>query len=125
MSALVEPNSPGDLLKYEADALYSRERATFAAGPALALGTVVGAVTATGVLYPFTPEATDGTQSAIGVLLYDCAASQSDRPHAVILARHAMVAHHALVWPEGITAEQRHRAIAQLKSLGILVRQGV
>ena len=125
MSAFFEPNTPGDLLKYEADQLYSRERATLAAGPAWPLGTVVGAVTDTGVLYPYTPDATDGTQSAIGVLLYDCEASQNDRPNAVIVARHAIVAHHALIWPGGITAAQQHSAIAQLKSLGILIRQGV
>ena len=125
MSALVEPNTPGDLLKYEADALYSRERATVAAGPALRLGTVLGAVTATGLLYPLTLEATDGTQAAIAVLLYDCAAYQNPRTNAIILARHAIVAHHALIWPEGITAEQQHIAIAELKAAGILVRQGV
>ena len=125
MYAFVEPNTSGDLLKYEADQLYSRERATLTAGPALRLGTVLGCVTASGVFAPLAPAAKDGTQIAAAVLLFDCQASASNRPHAIILARHAIVAHHAVVWPDGITAEQQHNAIVQLRAQGILVRQGV
>ena len=39
-------------------------------------------------------------------------------------ARHAIVAHHALAWPDAITTAEKLTAIAQLKALGVLVRQG-
>ena len=48
MPALAEPLNLGDLLKYEAPNLYSRDRVTVASGQNLPLGTVVGIVTATG-----------------------------------------------------------------------------
>lgn len=48
MPALQEPINLGDLLKYEAPNLYSRDRVTVAAGQTLPLGTVLGLVTATG-----------------------------------------------------------------------------
>ena len=42
MTANAQPQTLGDLLKYEAPNLYSRETDTVAAGQKLALGTVVG-----------------------------------------------------------------------------------
>ena len=48
MAALTEPMNLGDVLKYEAPNLYSRERITVASGQNLLLGTVVGLVTASG-----------------------------------------------------------------------------
>ena len=42
MTAIAQPQTLGDLLKYEAPNLYSRETDTVAAGQKLALGTVVG-----------------------------------------------------------------------------------
>jgi len=45
----------GDLLKYEAPNLYSRDRITVAAGQTLALGTVLGEVTASGELTALDP----------------------------------------------------------------------
>ena len=40
----------------------------------------------------------------------------------LIVARHAIVARGALVWPTGISAAQKAAAIAQLTFLGVLVR---
>ena len=48
MPALAEPLNLGDLLKYEAPNLYSRDRVTVASGQNLPLGTVVGIVTGGG-----------------------------------------------------------------------------
>jgi hypothetical protein len=42
-----------------------------------------------------------------------------------MVARHAIVADHALQWPTGITTAEQQAAVAQLKALGVLVRQGV
>ena len=59
----------GDLLKYEAPNLYSRDRVTVVAGQTLPLGAVVGMVTATGKVKQIDPSATDGSQYAAGVLM--------------------------------------------------------
>lgn len=124
MSVLSEPMNLGDLLKYEAPNLYSRDRVTVASGQNLQLGTVVGIVTATGKFKRIDPSAEDGTQVAAGVLLQACDTTLADRDDGLIVARHAIVADHALAWPDAITNAEKLAAIAQLKALGVLVRQG-
>ena len=115
----------GDLLKYEAPNLYSRDQVTVAAGQVLALGAVVGVITANSKVKAVDPSATDGSQTAAGVLIQAVDANLADRDDGLIAARHAIVADHALVWPTGITVAEKKSASAQLKALGILVRKGV
>ena len=124
MPVLAEPLNLGDLLKYEAPNLYSRDRVTVASGQNLPLGAVIGIVTATGKVTRIDPSATDGTQVAAGVLLQACDATLADRDDGLIVARHAIVADHALVWPAAITNAEKLSVVAQLKALGVLVRQG-
>ncbi len=124
MSVLAEPLNLGDLLKYEAPNLYSRDRVSVASGQNLPLGTDVGIVTATGKYKQLDPSAEDGTQVAAGVVLQACDATLIDRDDGLIVARHAVVAHHALAWPDAITTAEQLTAVAQLKALGVLVRQG-
>jgi hypothetical protein len=124
MPALNESNTLGDLLKYEAPNLFSRESITVSAGANLTLGTVLGRVTASGKYVILAPAASDGSQTAAAVLLGDAAAASADAK-GLILARHGIVADHALVWPGGITNAQKTAAIAQLEVKGILVRKGV
>ena len=69
MPTLAEPLNLGDLLKYEAPNLYSRDRITVAAGQNLPLGTVLGIVTASGKYKQADPSAEDGTQVAAAVAL--------------------------------------------------------
>ena len=123
-TVFTEAMNLGDLLKFEAPNLYSRDRATVASGQNLPLGTVVGLVTATGKFKQLDPSAEDGTQVAAGVLLQACDATLIDRDDGLVVARHAIVAHHALAWPDAITTAEKLAAIAQLKALGVLVRQG-
>ena len=125
MPVITEGLNLGDLLKYEAPNLYSRDQVTVGAGQNLPLGTVVGLVTATSKLKQIDPSATDGSQYAAGVLMQAVDATLIDREDGLMLARHAIVADHALAWPAAITAAEKLTAIAQLKSLGILVRKGV
>jgi hypothetical protein len=115
----------GDLLKYEAPNLYSRDQVTVAAGQVLALGAVVGVVTASSKVKAVDPSATDGSQTSAGVLIQAVDANLADRDDGLIVARHAIVADHALVWPTGITVAEKKSASAQLKALGILVRKGI
>ena len=124
-TVFTESMNLGDLLKYEAPNLYSRDRVTVAAGQNLPLGAVIGVVTATGKVKQIDPSATDGTQLAAGVLMQACDAALAERTDGLVVARHAIVSDHALQWPTGITTGEQQAAIAQLKSLGVLVRQGV
>ena len=122
MPTITQPKNLGDLLKYEAPNLYSREQDTVAAAQNLALGTVVSRETATAKLKALDPAASDGTESAVGVLGNEVDATLIDREDATLIARHAIVARGALIWPAGITASQRQTAEAQLAAHGVLVR---
>ncbi|CAM5479687.1 head decoration protein [Thauera mechernichensis] len=79
MPSITQPQNLGDVLKYEAPNLYSRERATVAAAQNLTLGTVVGRDTTTGKLKVLDPGASDGSEIAIGVLANDVE-RDADRP---------------------------------------------
>ena len=122
MPTLTQPKNLGDLLKYEAPNLYSREQDTVAAAQNLALGTVVGRETATAKLKALDPAASDGTESAVGVLGNEVDATLIDREDAILIARHAIVARGALIWPNSISAAQKNAAIQQLAERGVLVR---
>ena len=125
MPVITEGMNLGDLLKYEAPNLYSRDQVTVLAGQNLALGAVVGIVSATGKVKALDPAATDGSQTTAGILLEPVDATAGDRDDGILLARHAIVADSALVWPAGITNAEKAAAIAELKAIGILVRKGV
>ncbi|WP_353271711.1 head decoration protein [Wolbachia endosymbiont (group A) of Nomada goodeniana] len=123
MTSITETNNLGDLLKYEASNLYSRDQITVAKGQNLKLGTVVGCDTKDGLIKSLNPTATDGTQTAIGVITSDVNATETTK--AVIITRIAMLADHAVVWPANITEEQKATAIKQLDARGIIIRKGV
>ncbi len=123
MSCITEQNNLGDLLKYEASNLYSRDQITEAKGQNLSLGTVVGCNIEDNVIKIINPTATDGTQTAIGVIASDVNVKENTK--AVIITRIAMLADHAVVWPANITEEQKAAAIKQLEARGIIIRKGV
>lgn len=125
MSIILQPKDLADLLRFEAESRYSRERVTLAAGHNLTLGTVVATDTATGKIAPLDPSDTASLNQATGVLINDCDATSADNPDALVVVRHTVVLRDALIWPEAITAEQKAAAIAQLRDLGILVRVAV
>ncbi len=122
MPVITQTNNLGDLLKYEAPNLYSREAATIAAGQNLLLGTVLARKTADGKCHALAPAASDGTEIAVGILATDTDATLIDRDGALLIARHAIVSRHAVIWPAGITAPQKVTAQSQLDALGILIR---
>ena len=124
MPVINEPLHLGDLLKYEEENLnYSRDVVSVAAGQRLELGAVVARVAATGLIKRLEPEASDGSERPVGILLADCDASLMERDGALLLARHAVVASRAVVWPSGLTPEQQTAATAALEARGILIRQ--
>ncbi|WP_264337591.1 MULTISPECIES: head decoration protein [unclassified Wolbachia] len=122
MSSITEQNNLGDLLKYEASSLYSRDQITVAKGQNLKLGTVVGR-DKDNMIRIINPTATDGTQTAIGAIVSDVNATENAK--AVIITRSAMLADYAVVWPANITEEQKTAAIKQLEGRGIIIRKGV
>ena len=125
MSVMTQPNDLADLLRFEAESRYSRERMTLAAGNNLTLGAVIATDSATGKIAPLDPADTGSLNQASGVLINDCNATSTDNPDALVVVRHAIVLRDALIWPAAITAEQKAAAIAQLRALGILVRDAV
>lgn len=124
MTCITEPNNLGDLLKYEASNLYSRDQVTVAKGQNLKLGAVVGKKTDGGFIKALNPLATDGTQTAIGVITGDVNSKDADIK-AVIITRIALLSDHAIVWPPGILEEQKTAAIKQLESRDIIIRRGI
>ncbi len=122
MAVISESAYLADLVKFEEDHHYSRKLETVAAGQNLGLGAVVGRNTTDGKIYALNPAAADGTQTAVGVLIESVDATLLDKG-GLILARHAIVADKALVWPAGITNPQKIAALAQLEALGVLVYQ--
>lgn len=124
MTVAIEPNNLGDLLKFEAPSLYSREEITVAQGQNLPLGTLVGQESETDLIKALNPAATDGTQNALGALIADTDALAANTK-AVIVTRDAILADHAVVWPTTITLEQKTAAIKQLEARGVIIRKGV
>lgn len=122
MAVINESAYLGDLVKFEESHRYSRRQETIASGQNLGLGTVVGRKTADGKIYALNPAATDGTQTAVGVLIEAVDATLLDKD-GLILARHAIVADKALVWPAGITNPQKITALTQLEAIGVVVYQ--
>ena len=123
MPVLHEPVHLSDLLKYEAPNLYSRDEVVVAAGQTLALGAVVGRVTATHEIVALDPTANDGRETVAGVLIEAVVTARNERKRSVIVSRHALVFGSALVLPTTLTSEQTTAALAQLTALGIVVRQ--
>lgn len=123
MPAITEQKDLGDLLKYEAPNRYSRDVATIAAGQSLPLGAVLGRNASDGKHYVIDPVANDGTEFAIGVLANAVDATNADRGDAILIARHAIVAKTALVWPIALTGAQRTAYEQQLAERGVLVRE--
>jgi hypothetical protein len=124
-TVFTEPINLADLVKYEeASQGYSRDIVTAAPNLTLALGTVVGFMNDIKQIRALTVGVTDGSQNACGVLIHAIDTRAAGNHDTVILARHAVGSPNYLVWPIGITAEDKATAIAQLKTLGILIRQG-
>jgi len=119
--AITETNRNGEVLLSEANGVLSREVITIASGQNLQAGTVLGQVTASGEYVALNPAASDGSQKAAAVLLYDIDASAASAK-ATALVRLAEVASDLLVWPAGITAAQISTALGQLADNYVIAR---
>lgn len=121
---ITEANRPGSILKYEADENYSREVVTIAKGQNLKMGTVVGEVSASGEYkaVSVSESETDGSDTALGVLFADVDAT-AEATQGVIITRDAIVIGSALVYPDGITEDQKKKVIKDLENRGVVTRK--
>lgn len=120
MPSTAQPTNMADILLTEVCAGWTKDTVTVAASQTLAMGQVVGQVSASGQFVPLAPTATDGSQIAAGVML-DAIAPVASTQKGTIIARGAVVDASRLLWPSGITAAQKTTALAQLKALGIVL----
>ena len=118
----IEKNNIGDLLKYEGQNLYSREEILVEKGQKLECGTIVGRVAETELIKQLNPDALDGTNIAIGILLKDVDATQNDTK-SVMIVREAIVAKSAVIWPKDIAIEKKKEAVLDLYNHGIVIRK--
>lgn len=125
MPVLNGPTVTSDWLKYEAGSYYSRDTAIIASGAGvLKTGTVLGKLSASGKYVPAAASGSDGSQTAVAVLISPVDATSADAK-AVIVARHAIVSHNGLAYGATINdSTKRAAANGQLAAAGILVREG-
>ena len=121
MTTITEPVRLGDLLLVEVDGL-TRDTPAFAASTDFPIGMVVAKVN--DVIRPLAPAATDGTQTAYGVVGVPVVSSATPKD-GMVIARLAAVESSALVWPSGITAGQKATALSQLDARGIVTRAAI
>ena len=86
-------------------------------------GTVLGHITALGVHAALDPDATDGSQHAVGILIGAAEAESAGDSLGVAIVRDANINPGALVWPDGFTAEDKAAALAALAAQGIVARE--
>jgi hypothetical protein len=96
---------------------------TIAAGQVLDVGTVLSWISGPGPIKyrQLNPAASDGSQIARAVL-YDKVDTTAGEAQQVVLHSDCEVKKAELVWPEGITDNQRADAIEELAARGIIVR---
>ena len=121
MTTFTESTHPGGFLVWEAHRDYTRETITVAAG-ALAPGTVLGQITASGNYAAHDPNATDGTETAVALLWGKADASAGDAPAVAVVRGPAIVNRHDLVFAGTPTDPEIAAAHTALLAVGILVR---
>jgi hypothetical protein len=122
MAVIEEGKNLSDLLKFEADKNYCRETFTVASGQNLKFGTVVGMKTATGEvkIVSIASQKTDGSDTAIGVILEDVDATGGAK-RGVVITIGALLAYDCLVFPVGATNAQKKKITTELYYRGIRV----
>ena len=122
MPTLTESVHTGEFLVSEGNNSISRELIELAPNLTLLSGTVLGKDTASDIYKPVDPAADDGTQMAAGIL-WDHKTTDATGGEGVLIARLAEVDQERLIWPDGITDEQKATAVSELKALDIILRQ--
>lgn len=118
-------NTLSAFIKMEAPQAYSRKDITVASGQNLAIGTVLGKITTGGHYTAYDNDATDGSQTAAGILTAAVNASAADTA-GVAIVRHAIAAKEQLIFGAGVTTQgEKDAAYVDLEAIGILCRATV
>jgi Bacteriophage lambda head decoration protein D len=118
------------VLDEEDDFRESRDEVTVLSGQKLAIGTVLGKLTSGGQVTAITPGTSDGAQHAYGVLVspggIDASATgtNADTP-GVAITRLAILKDSGLVWPAGISDNDKATAIAELLANHVQIRKAI
>lgn len=120
MTPLSEGRHTGEFLISEAPGKRSRENVTIVSGQDIGAGQVLGKITASSKYTALDQGASDGSQTAAGILLGACDATDGDTA-AAIIARDAEVNGETLDWGSESAAEIT-TGLAELLTLGIVVR---
>lgn len=113
----------GAFIKSEGVGHISRDTITIASGSGpLKTGTVLGKITASGKYTHYTHDATDGTETAAGILIEDVDAAAED-VKTVAITRLAEVYTSRLAWGAAVTTEgEKTAALADLAAALIIAR---
>lgn len=105
---------------------HARDAITVLAGETLVTGTVLGKITASGKYVGIDFAASDGSQTAAGILVTDSIVGDTtaDAKGVAIVRGHCDVNPNFLTWPVGATTNQKNTALATLKTLAIIARTG-
>ena len=109
---------------YEGSGSFSRDTMAVAPNQTLVAGHVVSKVcreNGTEDVTALSVNGTDGSQIAVGILVYPITTDGSTTNRAAVLVRHAEVRARDLTWPVGMTSAQQKAAVKQLAAAGILV----
>lgn len=122
MVAKTDHLGAGSFIKSEANGDLSRETVTIASGNGkLFAGTVLGKITASGKYKPYDNDATDGTQTAAAILVYDVDATSADVA-AVVIVRLAEVWTNRLQWAASVLTGEKAPAYVELAAANVIVR---
>ena len=115
-----------EALKYEVDPAFCRDTITIASGSGiLDRNTALGKVTSGGKFKILAPGASDGTQTAAGILLSQVDATSADVSAVALVRGPAIIDPDGCVWPAGITNNQKATALASLLTINIKAGVGV
>lgn len=113
-----------DVLKYELNPNISREVVTLLAGRFYPLGAVLGRITATGKHQLSPATGSDGSETAVAVLLYPVDATAGDAPGVVLRRGPSIVSKAGLVYDATVNdATKIATKQAQLVAAGIIPRE--
>jgi len=130
MATQTERKYTGDWLKDEVlpNSRFCRDNVTLkSTGSAITIvsGTVLGKITSGGKYVAHDPDASDGSQTAAGILYETTAVPASgDMVAPAIVRGPCIVSNDGLTWSDDTDLDQA-AAIATLKTLNIIVREGL
>lgn len=122
MTTYTEGFRATEIIQSEANGTLSREQITIVSGSgALAAGTVLGKITASGKYKAYDDDNADGSETAAAVLLYPVDATSADVIASVIF-RFAEIKSGAVVWASTNDAGDKTAGIADLAAKHIIIR---